>query len=70
MNDTSKKRLAQLEELETGKHLDRAELAELDALRAIDEGYSGTPALCRALIQLPGLEIKSAEYRQLLKEHK
>lgn len=36
-------------------------------VRAIDEGYCRTPAELRTLIQLPGFDIKPADYRTLLR---
>jgi len=39
-----------------------------DIVQAIDEGYRGTPAECRGLVQLPGFDIKPAEYRTLLRK--
>lgn len=37
-------------------------------IKAIDEGYSGLPAECKGLIQLPGYEVTSKEYRCLLSD--
>ncbi len=35
-----------------------------------DEGYRGTPAACRGLVQLPTIETYPAERRELLRAHK
>ncbi len=43
--------------------------AQGEIVRAIDEGYRGTPAECRGLIQLPTFDTTPAERRALLREY-